>query len=200
MSSSRSPAADAKLRLERARADHSSVDVAVRTFRRFSEDRGGFAAAALTYYLFFSIFPLLLFGAALVGYLTFLNADLKGRLLEAGLDAAPLLGELLSRDVLQVIEDRRGSLALLSLALALYSGSGAVVALEHALNQIHRVEDESNFIQKRIRSLKWMAAAGVAVIASVFLSSVATFAAEGPELGAVGSVLGAALAYAGGSR
>ena len=63
-------AALAKLQIEKARARWGGVDIAVRTFKRYSEDDGGSYAAALTYYTFFSIFPLLLFAAAALGYVT----------------------------------------------------------------------------------------------------------------------------------
>ncbi|MBA2725248.1 MAG: YihY/virulence factor BrkB family protein [Actinobacteria bacterium] len=60
----------AKVLLERARAKNRVVDIAMRTLQSFSEDDGGSYAAALTYYTFFSIFPLLLFSASILGFLT----------------------------------------------------------------------------------------------------------------------------------
>ena len=73
----------AKLRLERARARWSAVDVGVSTFKRFSEDDGGTLAAALTYYIFFSIFPLLLFAVAALGFVLRGNEELKADILNA---------------------------------------------------------------------------------------------------------------------
>ena len=131
-----------KLRVERARADHGAVDIAIRTFRRFSDDDGGFFAASLTYYTFCSIFPLLIFSASALGYLTFLSADLQERLLEGGLDAVPLISEVESPESIQALQEQRGTLAIVGLGLALYTGSGAITALEHALNKIYRVRDE----------------------------------------------------------
>src|SRR5919106_3652325 len=156
-----------KLRVERARADHGAVDVAMRTFRRYSEDDGGFFAASLTYYTFFSIFPLLIFAASALGYLTFLSPQLQRRLLEEGIDAVPLISEILSSESINVLQEQRATLALVGLLLALYTGSGAITALEHALNRIHRVRSEPGPIARRIRSLKWLAAAGLAVLVTV---------------------------------
>jgi len=156
-----------KLRVERARADHAAVDVAIRTFRRYSEDDGGFFAASLTYYTFFSIFPLLIFAASALGYLTFLSADLQKRLLAEGLDSVPLVSEILSPDSITALQEQRATLALVGLLLALYTGSGAITALEHALNRIHRVREEPGPIARRIRSLKFLAAAGAAVLVTV---------------------------------
>lgn len=176
MSALRKPVARARLRLERARADHGWVDVAYRTFKRYGEDDASSYAAALTYYTFFSIFPLLLFSAAVLGYLTFGNDDLQRQLIDSGLKTVPILRDALTPEGLRAIMDNRGSLALTGLALSLYSGSGAIVAMGHALNKINHVPEEGSFVQKRLRSLKWLGILGAAAVASLALSAVAGFA------------------------
>jgi SAM-dependent methyltransferase len=60
-----------KARVARLRGASAVLDIGLRTFERFSKDDGGSYAAALTYYVFFSIFPLLL---ALVTVLRFVLA------------------------------------------------------------------------------------------------------------------------------
>lgn len=170
------PAVQAKLKVERARANWGWFDVAFRTFKRFGEDDGGSYAAALTYYTFFSIFPMLLFGAAIVGYLTFGNEALQERIVDSGLRSVPFLKDVLSPAGLETIMDNKGTLALTGLVLALYSGSGAIVALGHALNRINHAPEEGSFLRKRLRSLLWLAILGVAAIGSLGLSVVAGFA------------------------
>lgn len=167
--------AAAKLRLERARARYAVVDVAVRTFKRYSEDDGGSLAAALTYYTFLSFFPLVIFAVAALGYVTFDNQALRRDIIDAAFDAAPLIKDALSPPGLDAIIDARRRLALTGVALALYSGSGAVVALEHALNRVWHVAQEPNVIAKRVRSVLWLAVLGVAALASVGLSATARF-------------------------
>lgn len=171
-------AARAKARLEIARARFGVLDVAMSTFKRFSQDDGGSYAAALTYYIFFSLFPLLLFAVALLGFLTFGNEDLREDVLSAGLSAVPLLGQVLSPENLETIEARRQEIALTGTAMALYAGTGAIVALGHALNRINGVEEERNFIGKRVRSLLWLGILGVAALASLGLGALARYAAE----------------------
>lgn len=165
--------ARARLRVQRARADYGAVDIGIRTFRRFSEDDGGFYAASLTYYTFFSIFPLLIFSASALGYLTFLREGFRESLLESGLEAVPLISEILSPASISALEQQRGTLAVLGLVLALYTGSGAIVALEHALNKIYGVTDEPGFIATRLRSLKWL---GAAMLGAVLVLAVGAFA------------------------
>jgi membrane protein len=180
---------DAKLRLERARARYGWVDIGVRTAKRYGDDDCGSYAAALTYYLFFSIFPLLLFAAAGLGYLTQGNRELRQDILESGLETVPVLSEAIDRSSLNQIEDNREAIALTGLVLALYSGSGAVVALEHALNKVGHVRQEPNFLVKRARSLKWLVVLGLASLASLALSTLVGFVV-GPLGAALGIVAG----------
>jgi inner membrane protein YhjD len=165
----------AKLRVERARASSSFFDILIRTFKRYSEDDGGFYAASLTYYAFFAIFPLLLFSAAALGYVTFLNAGLREDILKAGFEAFPLLDSAINPENLTQIEEARGRLALLAVVLALYSGSGGIVALEHALNHVAHVTEEPGFVPKRLRSIKWLLILGGTAIVSVALGAAATY-------------------------
>lgn len=168
--------AQAKLRLERARARYSWLDVGISTFKRFSDDDGGNYAAALTYYFFFSIFPLLLFATSLLGYIAFLSPEARRTIINAGLEAAPMLQTALTKGALRQIEENRQELALIGAVLALYSGSGAVVALEHALNRLYHLTDEPKFVEKRLRSLLWLCILGAAAVASVVISATGRFA------------------------
>lgn len=171
--------AEAKRRLENARASYGGVDVAVRTFKRFSEDDGGFYAAALTYYVFFSIFPMLIFAAAVLGFVTDLYPQVEADLLERSFDSFPLVSAIIDEEVLDSIQRGAGRLAALSIVLTLYSGTGAVAALGHALNKIHRVEEEGNTLQKRFTALKWLALLAVMVVASLVVTSLAKIVAAG---------------------
>lgn len=165
-----------KLLLERLRARYGFVDVAYRTFKRYSEDDAGSYAAALTYYTFFAIFPLLLFGAAMLGYLTFGNNELKKDILANAVNGIPLLKDALKPQGLELIQAKRQTIALTGLGLALYTGTGMLVALGHALDRIYGVENEGNFLQKRLRALKWLALLGLAAIGSFTMTGVAGFA------------------------
>lgn len=177
-----------KLQVERARARSGAFDVAFRTFKRYSEDDGGPNAAALTYYAFFSIFPLLLFAGAVLGYMTFASQAIRDQILEGAVNSIPLVRDALDPRNLEAIQDRRQTLALTGVVLALYAGSGAVVALEHALNKIHRVPTEPKWVGKRIRSLKFLALFGTAAVLSVALGTVASVVPSG--LGAAAAMVG----------
>jgi membrane protein len=165
-----------KLEVERARARYGVVDIAIGTFKRYSQDDCGFYAASLTYFLFFSIFPMLLFATAVLGF--FLDAERRQELIERGVDSVPMLGQILTKDTLLAIENNAGTLALISILLALYTGSGGVTALMHALNRVHHVEHEPNFVGKRLLSLKWLGFMTLAAMATLIPSGLAEWASS----------------------
>ncbi|MDQ3618509.1 MAG: YihY/virulence factor BrkB family protein [Actinomycetota bacterium] len=183
----------AKLQIERARVRWPWFDIGMTTGKRFSEDDGGFYAAGLSYYIFFSIFPLLLFATSILGYLA-LDESTQTRIFKDGVKAVPLLEDALSPDGFKTIEDNRQGLAVTGFVLALYSGSGAIVALEHALNVFNKVVQEPNFLKKRLRSLLLLAVLGAGAILSVAATSVAGYV-TGP-LGGIGGIIASIGGYA----
>ena len=64
--------------------------------------------------------------------------------------------------------------------------------MEHALDRISRVEHEPNWLQKRLRSLKWLAILGVTGVASLIVTTAAGFA-EGFLGSALGLVAGVSI-------
>ena len=167
-----------KLEIEKARARWGAFDIAYRTFKRFGEDDGPTHAASLTYYTFFSIFPLLLFSAAALGYITLDNDSLRDELINSGLKTIPILSGALSPDGLDRIEDNRNGLAVTGTLLALYTGSGVIIAMQHSLNKIYHVDDEPSFLHKRLRSLMWLAVLGAFALASLALTTVSQLAPD----------------------
>src|SRR5688572_20485019 len=105
--------------LQKARARSSPFDITMSTLKRFSDDDGGSYAAALTYYTFFSLFPLLFFAASILGYLTLGNTELRNDILKAGLSSVPMLKDVLSPGGLSFIEERRQGFAITGGVMAL---------------------------------------------------------------------------------
>lgn len=190
MSTVKNLTTQAKLRLETARAHHGWVDVLLTTFKRYSDRDGGFYAAGLTYYVFFSAFPLVLFGVSALGFAVFLSDDLKRDIVNASADAFPLVRQILEPETLDSVADARFSLAALGLVLLLYSGTGAIVALEHALNRIKGFDQEGNFAQKRLRALRFLATVGLIPIFSVAFGAVSRYV-DSPLVGDLAIVVGA---------
>ena len=176
MASTKQIVSNAKARLALAGARYRPIDVLIRTFQRYRRDDVAVLAAALTYYVFFSVFPLLIFVASALGYVTFLSKQVRQDLVSSGLSAFPLLDSLLSEYALNTMQQQRGNLALVGVILGLYSGSGGVVALKRALTKINHDKNRGGFLKSRLASLKWLAALGLTALGSLIFGSVASFA------------------------
>lgn len=128
-----------------------------RAFSRFRRDQITDNAAALTYYSLLSLFPALLFCAALLG--TFgqqgLIDDAASYLRDAG--APPETVDAVTSALASAQRQRGTAVAALvvSLGLSLYGASGAFGAVGRALNKVFRVEEGRGFVKHKALDLAW---------------------------------------------
>ncbi len=121
-------------------------------FYRYLDDQGNYLAAIIAYYAFIAIFPLLLLGTAILGFI--LQGTRSGRtgLLDSALGAFPIIGDELGRP-----EGLRPSTtgAVVSGLVALYGALGLGQAIQNALNQAWAIPRNArpNPILLRLRSL-----------------------------------------------
>ena len=128
-----------------------------RAFARFRKDEITDNAAALTYYSLLSLFPALLFCAALLGVFgqQGLIDDAASYLRDAG--APPDTVEAVTSALAAAQEQRGTAIAALviGLATALNGASGAFGAAGRALNKIFRVEEGRGFVKHKAMDLLW---------------------------------------------
>jgi membrane protein len=151
--------------------------------QKYTEDQGGYLAATVTYYAFFSIFPLLLVFTTLLGYALEGDSDLQQRVLDSALADFPVIGPQLQDNVTSL----QGSAPALAvgLAVALWAGIGVCLALENAFDQIWGVpfKRRANAVLRRVRALIWLAVLGVIMVAGTLLGALSTSATSyGPGL------------------
>ena len=122
--------------LDRARSASSSATASsalpIAVFKRFGEHDGGRLAATVSYYSFFSVFPLLLVFVTVLGIVLQDNADLREDLVDGALGQIPVIGSQLA-DTDSLPGDGLGPRRSASLT-ALWAGLGAVAALQHGLD------------------------------------------------------------------
>jgi len=64
---------------------------------KFFDDQGNYLAAAITYYAFVAIFPLLLLASSILGFVLQGNPELQAQVLDSALSQFPIVGEELGR-------------------------------------------------------------------------------------------------------
>lgn len=128
-----------------------------RAFARFRRDEITDNAASLTYYSLLSLFPALLFCAALLGVFgqQGLINDAASYLRDAG--APPDTVDAVT-GALESAQEQRGTAIvalIIGLAISLNGASGAFGAAGRALNKIFRVQEGRGFVKQKTFQLLW---------------------------------------------
>jgi membrane protein len=137
---------------------------------RFGEDGGGYLAASLTYYAFFSLFPLLLLGASVAGFVLAGDPEGQARLAQKLAGSIPGLGTLLGDNVRAVV-DSRGAAGIVGLLGALWSGTGLARAASFGLARIHRTKDPGNYFKTQAWALGSTVGLGLLAVATTALGA-----------------------------
>jgi inner membrane protein YhjD len=151
---------------------------------KFFDDQGGYLAAAVTYYAFVAIFPLMLIGSSVLGFVLQGHPDLEQQILNSALRQFPIVGDQLGRP-----EGLRGSTSavVIGAVTALYGVIGLGQVAHNAINVCWAIPRNSrlNPIVSRLRSLVWIAGAGLALVLMALATSL------GSHIDVLGKGLGA---------
>lgn len=148
--------------------------------KKFADDRAGRLAAVVSFFGFFSLFPLLLVFVATLGFVLDGNPELRRDIVDTALGQFPLLADELASD--NTADPEEGTLSgspvavAVGLAAAVWAGLRATDALEGGLNDVYDVprDSRSNFFVRRLRGLAVLAVLAVGLSISGFLAGVAT--------------------------
>jgi YihY family inner membrane protein len=166
-------------KIDRFQQRHAVVGFPLAVRQKFADDQGGYLAASVTYYAFFSIFPLLLVLVTLLGYALEGDPSLQHRVLGSALADFPVIGPQLQTNV----HSLRGSAAALivGIAVAVWAGTGVALALENAQDHVWGVpiRRRANPLYARLRALLWIAVIGGVTLVGTVLGSASAFATYG---------------------
>ena len=140
--------------------------------KKFGEDEAGKHAALIAYYGFFSLFPLLLVMATVLGFILRGNPHLQEDAVHSVLSHFPVIG-----GDIQVHALKGNALALaIGVVGALWGGMGVIRAGQAAMDTVWYVPRKArpNFVKSRLRALLLLLVLGAGVIASVILTGLAT--------------------------
>lgn len=127
-------------------------------------------AAALAYYLLFSIFPFFLFLTALLAYLPIPHvADQAVILLKTALP--PQAATMIAKAINGVIVRPHGDLLSVGALLSLWASSSAVSAFSTRLNRAYEVKEQRPYWRVRLIALALTLALTVLVVGAVALSA-----------------------------
>jgi membrane protein len=168
--------------VDRFQQRHPVLGFPLAVRQKYAEDQGGFLSASVTYYAFFSIFPLLLVLVTLLGYALQGDPGLQHRVLTSALADFPVIGPQLQTN----IHSLRGSVAALAVGIgvALWAGTGVALALENALDHIWGVpiRRRTNPLLGRLRALLWIASIGALTLIGTTLGTASGAVTYGPAV------------------
>jgi membrane protein len=159
--------------LDRLRARFDWLDHLVRAYHRFDDRNGGFFAAGLTYYTIFALFPLLMVGFAVFGFVLARRPQLLNTIddyIRAQV-SGPWGQQLL--DLINSAIDARTSVGLIGLVTAAWGGLGWISHLRQALTEMwweHRI-DSPGFLRNKASDLLAMLGTFAVMLATVALTA-----------------------------
>jgi membrane protein len=140
---------------------------------KYFDDQGPYLAAALTYYAFIAIFPLMLLGTSILGLILRGEPNWQQSILDSALAQFPIIGDELGRP-----EGLQGSLAgvVVGGLAALYGTLGLGQALQNTQHVAWSVPRNSrpNPFYARVKTLLLLLTAGLSLLAVTIVSTIAT--------------------------
>ncbi|MGB8390351.1 YhjD/YihY/BrkB family envelope integrity protein, partial [Mycobacterium sp.] len=159
--------------LDRLRARFDWFDHVVRAYERFDDRNGGFYAAGLTYYTIFALFPLLMVGFAVFGFVLALRPQLLNTIddhIRSQVSGA--LGDQLL-DLINSAIDARASVGVIGLVTAAWGGLSWISHLRQALTEMwweHRI-DSPGFVRNKLSDLVAMLGTFAVTVATIGLTT-----------------------------
>jgi len=144
------------------------LSLLVETVKEASHDHAKDLAAAIAFWAFFSIFPLLIGILSLAGYLL-QSAELQARIYEVVTDMFPGSASLV-RDNLDAVVQYRGTMSWVGIGGLLWTASKGFGAITRAVNRAIGAKRTDNFLLSRIRNFFMVVAVSVLMIASIAIT------------------------------
>ncbi|WP_139810371.1 inner membrane protein YhjD, partial [Mycobacterium avium] len=160
--------------LDRLRARHGWLDHLIRAYQRFDDRNGGFFAAGLTYYTIFALFPLLMVGFAVFGFVLARRPQLLSSIddhIRSQVNGA--LGNQL-QELMNSAIDARTSVGVIGLATAVWAGLGWISHLRQALTEMwwDTQIESPGFVRNKLSDLLAMVGTFAVIVATVGLTTV----------------------------
>lgn len=159
-------------RVDTYQREHRWAGFPLGVIYKFGDDQGNYLAALITYYAFVSLFPLLLLGSSILGFVLQGNPDLQQQILDSTLARFPVIGT-----DLQQPGGLKGSGVAVAVGaiVSLYGALGVANATQNALNIAWAVprNRRPNPIMARMRSVVLLSVAGLAILATTVIANVA---------------------------
>jgi membrane protein len=158
-------------RLDRYQQSHAWLGFAIAVRRKYADDHGGYLAAIVTYYAFFSLFPLMLVATTVLGFVLRGHAGLQREIGDSVLAQLPIVGHDLRVHALT----GNGFALAIGIATSLWAGMSVFVAASDVAADLWGVPRvrRSGFLRTRARALLLLLVIGGGAVVATALSVLA---------------------------
>ena len=149
---------------------HAAFAFPFAVLKKFGDDRASQLAALISYYGFFSLFPLLLLFVTVVALVVRDDPELRLRLLDSAVSQFPIVGTRIGK----TIDDLTRSSFTLSIGVvgALWSGTAVVAAAQHAMDEVWDVPrvERPGLANRVMRAFLLLFVFGASIVVSTLLA------------------------------
>jgi membrane protein len=156
-------------KIDRAQQRHPVTALPCAVYKKFSEDNGGQLAGLISYYAFFSLFPLLLVLVTVLGLVLHGDTTLQHQIEQSSLASFPVIGSTIRHNLHSLSV---GGLPLaIGLITALLAGLGVTHATQIAQDRMWNIapEHRNSWLRWRLRGLALLAILGAINIAATVI-------------------------------
>jgi membrane protein len=158
--------------LDRLRARFRWLDRTMRAQQRYTDSNGNFYAAGITYFTIFALFPLLMVGFAVGGFVLSRNPEL---LAEIEIRIKSVVSGDLGTQLVSLMDsaiESRTSVGVIGLATAAWAGLGWMANLREALSAMWEQRPEpGNFVKSKLSDLGALMSAFLAIALTITLTA-----------------------------
>ncbi|MDT7761862.1 MAG: rane protein [Mycobacterium sp.] len=158
--------------LARVRARFGWFDHVMRAQERYTDSKGDFFAAGITYFTVFALFPLVMVGFAAGGFVLSRRPDL---LMEIETRIKSTVSGDFGQQLVNLMDSAiasRTSVGVIGLATAAWAGLGWMANLREALTAMwEQRRDKGNFVRTKLSDLLALGSAFVAIIITIALTA-----------------------------
>ena len=150
-----------------------------RAFQEYSADNCSHAAAGISYYVLFAVFPLLIFLAGVTG-LVLRDADRQADVVDEVFELIPISEDQGREDLVKTVEDlgegSSGVIGLLGLVAAAWGGSSMFAAVRRGIHTAYDCDSQRPLVRQKMFDLGMVAALAPFFIGSIAVSATLAFA------------------------
>ncbi len=164
-------------RWQDARRNHPWLDHAARGYGHYQKQHGDQLAAAITYFSFLALFPLILLGVSVTGFVLAASQDLQKRLFAHITSQVPgSFGTTLSHAI-QTAIDQRAAVGVIGLVGVALTGLGWIDNLRTALDSLWGNDlRQQSFLMRKLSDALVLFGLGLGLVISVGITAVGTAA------------------------